>query len=227
MEMDPPPPPPPAAVLTPKSFVSSVKGKDLRYHVLVTIKRWFQSDTRDKKLEDLLLLPLAQRKPEDNRRFYPCDMEALTQAWNQLANVTEEFMWQTMKRLRYKLKRTGYLRNELDYCFPHPYRNRESGVLSNNFDWMDHESEIEELAGRDKDGYTRVYKPDGRFVLYMDGLEVELAPAEDRKLLGVDYGDESDDSDVSDDPFHGQVPDMWPYSSGVDVPGPLDKDDNE
>lgn len=65
------------------------------------------------------------------------------------------------------------------------------------------------------DGYTRVYKPDGRFVLYMDGLEVELAPAEDRKLLGVDYGDESDDSDVSDDPFHGQVPDMWPCSSGV------------
>jgi hypothetical protein len=36
MEMDPPPPPPPpaAAVLTPKSFVSSVRGKDLRYHVV-------------------------------------------------------------------------------------------------------------------------------------------------------------------------------------------------
>lgn len=65
------------------------------------------------------------------------------------------------------------------------------------------------------DGNTRVYKPDGRHVLYMDGLEVELAPAEDRKLLVVDYGDESDDSDVSEDPFHGQLSSLLPCSSGV------------
>ncbi|XP_040365337.1 uncharacterized protein LOC112171633 isoform X2 [Rosa chinensis] len=219
--MDPPPPtlpiPPstrPPRRLTPKSFVKSLKGKDLRYHVLTSIKRWFQQapeedGTYNSSLDKLP--PLPDRKPYDLRRHYPVDKEALYRAWDQLAGVRfdEEFIKETVHRLRYKLKRTGYLRQEHGYIFPHPYEYRYIPPRANDFDWMDHESEIEEPAGQDEEGHELRWMPDGSVVCYTDIDEFEISPAEDREQLKLDYNS-SDASEISDDPDHGLVPGAWP-----------------
>ncbi|PRQ26457.1 hypothetical protein RchiOBHm_Chr6g0294771 [Rosa chinensis] len=66
---------------------------------LTSIKRWFLQAPGENESSLDKLPHLPDRKPDDLRRYYPVDKEALDRAWDQLAGVgvDKRFIWETVR----------------------------------------------------------------------------------------------------------------------------------